>query len=205
MADQDRSSEYTSTRAQAQRRQDRVRSAHMTLHTHLQVSWHELLVLNLRARMRWACEDHYWCWFVPWQRGEVVAKSIHYSLSPWQKQSVFLAVFRSQNWVPKFVLNLCRICVEIGTCVRPHWWVAELGSRRMKKDSCTHIYWSHAICCMHFACGMQMAPWPIPCGTPTKTNNLFNTKLLQKLQNCYKHNKNVWNPYKNRLEKNKSS
>jgi hypothetical protein len=50
----------------------------------------------------------------------------------------------------------------------------------------------------HSACSMQPCPW-------AKGNNLFNTQLLQKLQNCYKHKKNVSNPYKNRVEKNKSS
>jgi len=50
-----------------------------------------------------------------------------------------------------------------------------------------------AACCMHFACGMQMAPWPIPCGTPTKANNLFNTKLLQKLHQFAKQHKSVTN------------
>jgi len=34
----------------------------------------------------------------------------------------------------------------------------------------------------HSACSMQPCPW-------AKGNNLFNTQLLQKLQNCYKHKK----------------
>ena len=36
-----------------------------------------------------------------------------------------------------------------------------------------------AACTLHSACGMQMVPWPIPYGTPTKANNLFNTNLTQ--------------------------
>ena len=62
--------------------------------------------------------------------------------------------------------------------------MAELGTKRIKKPTAVPIFidpMRTAACNLHAACTLAACKWI------GKVTNLFNTKLLQNLQNCYKN------------------
>ena len=65
--------------------------------------------------------------------------------------------------------------------------LAELGTKRIKKPTAVPIFIDPmrtaacTACKVHAACTLAACKWI------GKVTNLFNTKLLQKLQNCYKN------------------